>query len=98
MSPAPTKTGSAAGSGAGVALGAGVIVGARVALGGALGRAVGAGLGVGAAATASCVGVGRQALGVVASGWPQPAAAISSANMSNLGSRRCFLIDMSCIV
>jgi hypothetical protein len=56
-----------------VELGSNVGIGASVALGGALGRAVGTGV--------IAAAVGRQALGVVASGWPQPAEASISANM-----------------
>jgi len=107
MSPAPTKTGSVAGEGVdvapgvgaivalggtvGVALGAGagVGVGAIVGLGGALGRALGAG---------SAAAVGREALGVLASGCPQPAAAIASASVDKVASSRRVWIGMPCIV
>src|SRR4051812_4778964 len=93
MSPAPTKTGSLAGSGVGVALGrsVGASVGAAVAVGGVLGRAVGV-------STANSVAVGRQALGVVASGCPQPAVAITSAIIENLANERRVLICLARIM
>ena len=42
--------------------------------------------------------VGRQALGVVASGCPQPAVAITSASIENLANKRRVLICMARIM
>jgi hypothetical protein len=96
MSPAPTKTGSSAGSGLGVALDSGVGVGASVAVGATLGRTVGVAVDgtLGRTVGAGAAAVGRQALGLVTSGCPQAAAMSVSASMNRLASSRRVLIGI----
>ena len=75
----------------GVVLGAGRDVGASVTPGGTLGTTVGA-------RAADAAVVGREALGVVASGCPQAVAAITNASVDSLAISRHVLIGTSRIV